>query len=529
MLAQRHGSTLNSRRTRAVATSVRWLSVGAAILVASLICARGRSRATARAPLGAAAKTRDGGFIRNPAPASIDRGTPGRTRPTRPEIVASLRFGGRIFLGREVSDINGIAAAIRDGKVKTVVLHVDESVPIEQLFFVLSAMRDLGIRDVRLGTGIDLIDVTLSSSFWKRLPGPFGHAPALLSTWISKDESEDDLHDLRERADAIRANGLRPLGLVSAQCIVPFHRLASALRSFAAASVEVELRYWAAGEDYWSVHDLPESPPDAEGWIGAAELRACRYRAVKLPDAYMAMTDKGNDPDDRVVLTVDASGDIWWRGRPLSLEGLAKALDRSAGKYRLKMKARGHEDNSTWHGVRYSELYVLVRVAADTDWRDVAWTLHVLAERRFYKVQFAVRASRFEPGVCTPCGLDGKLASFLPTMKKPALAMGTVPWPRGRVRINSGGSYEFDGHWSVNVADITKWLERREVHGILVEAGPGVKHRHVIAAIDAANKAGVEKVGYVGVPPPTAQQRRRCAPVPEGMMDAEIPRYGDER
>jgi biopolymer transport protein ExbD len=115
---------------------------------------------------------------------------------------------------------------------------------------------------------------------------------------------------------------------------------------------------------------------------------------LTLPLAHMAVEDKDNDPDDRVILNIDKEGKILYKLRAISLDELGAIIDKAKRVYDAKMRLEGKEGmEEVAPGVKASKLYVLVRADKDTPWQHVQWLMTIMAEQKLYKLQFAAKQS----------------------------------------------------------------------------------------------------------------------------------------
>ena len=113
---------------------------------------------------------------------------------------------------------------------------------------------------------------------------------------------------------------------------------------------------------------------------------------LTLPLAHMAVQDKADDPDDRVIFNVDKSGYILYKAKPVNLDELGSILRNRKDAYDLKMKRAGKTGlEDLPGGGKASKLYVLLRADKETPWQHVQWLMTVMAEQKLYKMQFATK------------------------------------------------------------------------------------------------------------------------------------------
>jgi len=117
---------------------------------------------------------------------------------------------------------------------------------------------------------------------------------------------------------------------------------------------------------------------------------------LTLPIAYMAQEDKDDDPDDRIILNVDKHGQVIWRGEPRSLGELKTILADQKVLYQKKMQRAGKDAYEQFPGGKATKLYVLLRADKDTPWQHVQWLMTIMAQEKYYKLQFA--SSKFIGG-----------------------------------------------------------------------------------------------------------------------------------
>ena len=118
---------------------------------------------------------------------------------------------------------------------------------------------------------------------------------------------------------------------------------------------------------------------------------------LTLPIAYMAASDEDNDPDDRIILNVDKFGQVKWKGQNRTLGELGSIL---ADQKRLYQKIKARKGEKAFEifesGGKATKLYVLLRADKDTPWQHVQWLMTVMAQQKYYKLQFAT--AKFKGG-----------------------------------------------------------------------------------------------------------------------------------
>jgi biopolymer transport protein ExbD len=116
---------------------------------------------------------------------------------------------------------------------------------------------------------------------------------------------------------------------------------------------------------------------------------------LTLPVAHMAEQDKADDADERVILNLDKSGQILWKGKTVNLDELGTVLGNYRDRYEIKMKAKGKSGlEDLPGGGKASKLYVLLRADKDAPWQHVQWLMTIMAEQKLYKLQFATKQFR---------------------------------------------------------------------------------------------------------------------------------------
>ena len=117
---------------------------------------------------------------------------------------------------------------------------------------------------------------------------------------------------------------------------------------------------------------------------------------LTLPIAYMALSDVDDDPDDRLILNVDKFGQIKWKGQFRTLGELSAILAQQKQLYQVRKAREGESAFEEFPGGKATKLFVLLRADKDTPWQHVQWLMTVMAQQKYYKLQFA--ASKFIGG-----------------------------------------------------------------------------------------------------------------------------------
>ena len=134
--------------------------------------------------------------------------------------------------------------------------------------------------------------------------------------------------------------------------------------------------------------------------------RQCETPEIEAPDAVWRLTlpvaplgqrDVEDDPDDRVILEIDAVDGPRYSGVPLTLEALKGRLASAERLYDLKKKRVGKSAYIEANGRRWSRLYIRIEADRDTAWGDVRDLIVFLRQNEFYKIQFAATRSDSSP------------------------------------------------------------------------------------------------------------------------------------
>jgi len=264
-----------------------------------------------------------------------------------------------------------------------------------------------------------------------------------------------------------------------------------------------------------------------------AALAACEDRAeaplelapLTLPVASQGVVDQGDDPDDRLVISIDAKGYVHFKGRK-TLEELGAALAREKVNYDLKMRAKGKSGLEDLRGgAKASKLYVLLRANKETPWQHVLWLMVIMAEQKFYKLQFGVSrdadraytkaeaaglgaewVDRAPPAAEKP-HLAAKLDSFLP--RDEVLPIPREPPNEIRVAVHIVARKEVAAKWGPDALPVSKpsafkyrlgnrtfdTLEHvRKQIGNATKAAQGARNTKVIGEIQAGHKVPFKQI-----------------------------------
>jgi biopolymer transport protein ExbD len=436
-------------------------------------------------------------------------------------VVIGLEPGGRITCRGEVTNLNGVAAAVADNK--TVVIRVAPETPSLHVALVLGVLEEQEVRTYHFAFAGSLLEATLRARYWDREIGDVigGHAAGSTFVVIGRDGTyflgDRETRDpgvlerwLRETRTGLEGTlGIPPLAHVDPEFGVPFGVAARVLVAFHRAGYpETEWRGVPLAANRREDFTLPPPPdPDSLNYFGYPGTCYCQpeFAPMNLPAAPMADADKSDDPDDRLIVQVDGDGHVYVKAAQVDLDRLSALLKERVRWYDLKLRAkgkRGMEDGA--RGGEFSKLYVLVRAAADASWEHVAWVLHVLAEQRIYKVQFAAQWRWADDHACRRWSLDGKLQAFLPTAP-PAAHEHVLD-----ISILADGKVRFRGRETENVSDLTQWIRDEdppELTRAVVDVDRAVAHGRVVAVADRINAAAIEKIDFTGIGPPPAAVR----------------------
>lgn len=261
---------------------------------------------------------------------------------------------------------------------------------------------------------------------------------------------------------------------------------------------------------------------------------------LTLPVASQGVADKGADPDDRMIITLDAKGCVHFKGAK-TLKELSASLAYANDKYDLKMRSKGKRGTeSLLGGGKVSRLYVLLRANKETPWQHVQWLLAILAEQGIYKVQFAVTrvADRaYTKQEAVRLGVEwvdraqepqpkAKLHAFLPVDRRPPPALEmrarihilarqeiAAKWGPDGVAVSKPTVFKYRlGDRTVDsVEHVHKWIggARKAAQGAPgtkligeIKAGYKVPFKYVVAVLNQFHAWGVERVDFWGTAVP---------------------------
>jgi len=236
---------------------------------------------------------------------------------------------------------------------------------------------------------------------------------------------------------------------------------------------------------------------------------------VTLPLASSAREDKSDDPDDRLILILDAAGAIHCHGATFHLDDLVQRLQAARRRYDLKMRSCGRSgEEDLGPGSTWSRLYVLIRADHEAPWHVVAALLDLLRAKRFHKFQLGVRryatldhsleeaalvgVERIDLWSSDLTGFDSKLPLFSRT---------SPPEESERfidVGLTAGGRFHIGDVETPDLGRVRKLIRKRQESPELRSAGIVVTgrvtaredtpFRLVVAALDAFYRCGLERV-----------------------------------
>jgi biopolymer transport protein ExbD len=258
-------------------------------------------------------------------------------------------------------------------------------------------------------------------------------------------------------------------------------------------------------------------PPPGSGspilrWAPLTDVVRRLLVPMNLPVASMSLQDRDDDPDDRVIVNLTATGRLVCADKALTLEEFSGYLQQQADAYDRKMQTLGKEGREDVGAERpWSKLYVLLRVDRDAPWEHVRWLLAELSARGFYKIQFA--AGRGTLPACSQeelerqwagqdisgpvATLDRKLYCFQPVSIDPVVDC--------EVSIRgSPARYEFAERSTQDPAELASWLrgaprDRTGKDLGRIDADRHTRFGDVVSAINAFHMAGLEKTAFAGV------------------------------
>ncbi|HEX5138053.1 MAG TPA: hypothetical protein VFY93_13840 [Planctomycetota bacterium] len=444
-----------------------------------------------------------------------------------------IRVGGVVlFRGERVGLASlGLACA----KQKVVVLRVEDDASWCHVEWVLAALQAAGVRRIRFDLPDGTVESCFESDYWKQdarhLAG--GHNAGLVLIGLEDLEDSDLAGHVAEDAARIKVkSGLQPLGMPYPYSWPPerssFGLVARGLRALRDAGVEIELQFGWPEDGVPDVVPLPppSDPPMSLAW--PVEYRcSCEpgLIALDLPVADMAERDIGQEEDDRLLIQLGRGGIMRVRrssygasGGALTLDGLTEALRAAKDRYDLKMRQQGKAGfEKTEDGASWSKLYVLIRADRTAPACQIGWILQVLAEERFYKVQFAATKEPEEP-LQGPCvgGLSGKIQAFLPVTGSGLIS---TDEPTFHVYVDRA-SFGLGSVGGLDAEELGSRMKAEYVPAniigktvVAVHVGRDVAWERVITAVNVCARVGLECVDFHGLPPPD-EATRHASPLP---------------
>ena len=310
---------------------------------------------------------------------------------------------------------------------------------------------------------------------------------------------------------------------IEASVQTPFRHCLAVLNEFHRAGVE-PVTWGLIAPHPWVMRQrrLPEPRGDyvVSRW-SITDLVWKDLLPMSLPVASWAECDMDDDPDDRVILSLDSTGQLHQRRRMVRLDRLAALLEKEKHDYDLKQRGReesGYEEVGP--GRLWSKLFVLVRADKDVRWQAVKRTLQVLHDEKIYKIQFAAtKTVALDYTEEEARQLDAKRVDSLPGSGEMLAAklscfqttvLGARPDARFiDVAIDHAGdrtTYRLDGRSTEDLAVLREWIAARPVaddrFSIVgrIDAPDDTPFKYVVAVVNKFNEAGRQTIDFVGVP-----------------------------
>ncbi len=339
-------------------------------------------------------------------------------------VVRVTRTGRVLFRGKSRSVTELVAAAAKRGHAEPLELHADGDALWMHVQWVMAALGEAGHARVRCGVepsgrAQGFASVRLYSGRWDdklfllpqeqvfhtgieigsdreyRLHGPTTtRDPGAVAAWAQQ-----------------RHHGLKPnepnVGQVTASGAVRYRHVAvalAALRDAGAQRLEVGLEALHPWDrDRRRLPPPPHEDPIPRWFVTDRSL--IPLYPLNLPVARMGRTDVDNDADARVILSLNARGQLFHERNRVTLAEFAAVL---ATKVRTYERKKGVATTSD--GRRWSKLYVLVRADRNALFRHVQWIIAELREAGVYRLQFG---ARWTPGRhITPAEADRRWAAW---------------------------------------------------------------------------------------------------------------------
>lgn len=479
------------------------------------------------------------------------------------EVIRVTR-DGRILVRGEARSINGLQEIVEDPS-RPPRVEADRDAPWMHVQWVMAALGELGYESVQCvvdiadsdersalsvpvyrglwedkwppATVFDLDGFATISSVWVRpSEGTPGKAEYHLDALASPSEVTRDAARVGAWATSFLDNldpeqRARMMLAIEASGTVPYHNVIAAfaaVQASGATRVDVGLEALHPWDRDRKILPSPVSGFPILRWM--VDLTWKPLVPMNLPAASMSEADRDDDPDDRLIVNLTATGRLMCANKTLTLEEFGDYLHQKADAYDRKRQAVGRKgrveggpDRRLW-----STLYVLLRVDRNAPWEHVRWLLAELSQHRFFKIQFAAQKDllpeysqeeleRLWAGrdIYGPLSLERKLQCLLATSDETEAV-------HIEVRIHgSPTSYEFGDKSTRSPAELANWLREapraphRKTLG-LIAADARTRFGEVIAAINSFSMAGLEKIDFAGVErAPHGVYRMKRLPPPE--------------
>jgi biopolymer transport protein ExbD len=320
---------------------------------------------------------------------------------------------------------------------------------------------------------------------------------------------EDERDEAMERLTEQGADDPQPTGVIVAASNLPFQAYVTAIDSLRAAGVvEVEPMTIHAPPHPW----VARQPviPDPEYAIIVEPVAwpvVPSPAAVSLPLAPSAEPDRsrwGPRAGKRVSLNLDAAHCIVYRGKSVTLDGLATILERAREWFHRYRGARELRDQPYDPG-RWMSLPVVVRIDKEAAWRDVVPFLATLRAQRLHVVDFSALNEAdlsHSPEEAAFVGLPRReRVPFPPGWNDDRLL--TELWNRDgkapvvKLHVSAAGTFALGDGPPGDLAALADALGGiAEETCVALTADPATPWRVVVAAMDRAYAAGVRRFDF---------------------------------
>ncbi len=476
-------------------------------------------------------------------------------------FVVGVTRKGQITLNGEAVTINKMIAAVKAGDRGAVTLRGHRYARWMHVQWVMAALGAAGCKEVRCAVHTvkgseGVVAVPVYPGHWEQRFGGIApddravpvrlhvvadesaHGTAAVyhlegnNTFVTRDTKA--VAQWSKAKVERRDRSKRAIGEISASGTVPYEAVAAAMAAMQAASVE-RFDVGLEGLHPWDRdrQTLP-APPSKKlihRWF-VTDLSIPTLVPLNLPVADMSQSDNDNDPNDRLILSLTATGKLIHKDREIRLAALAKTLASRANAYDKKMREYEKEGfEKTPDGRRWSKMFVLLRADQDAPAQHVRWIMAELLAQGFYKLQCAARrepsADRTQEALdrawagreteWPPPTLDGKLQCFLPTTSETQESYIEVAIRSGPAMYTLGDQETSDLR-VVRALILRATKARKGLRAVgLLRCGSGTSMRDVMAALNSFAKIGITKVDFADISQaPKATREASPIPLPPG-------------